>query len=55
MHINTNIAKVIEEVDTKARYDAEIKKILSDPQILSWILKYTVREFNAYAIPDIMI
>jgi len=54
MKLKTNIAKTVEEVDIMARYDAEVKKILSDPQILSWILKYTVKEFKEYAIPDIM-
>ena len=54
MQIKSNIAKVVEEVDTKARYDAAVKKVLSDPQILAWILKYTVREFEDYTIPDIM-
>lgn len=54
MQLETNIAKVVEEVDTKARYDTEVKKILSDPQILAWILKYTVEEFAEYNIPDIM-
>ncbi len=54
MQIKTNIAKIVEEVDTKARYDAAVKKVLSDPQILAWILKYTVREFEKYTIPDII-
>lgn len=54
MLIKTNIAKVVEEVDTKARYDAAVKKVLSDPQILAWILKYTVKEFSEYNISDIM-
>ena len=27
MQIKTNIAKVVEEVDTKARYDAAVKKV----------------------------
>jgi len=54
MQIKTNIAKVVEEVDKKARYDAAVKKVLSDPQILAWILKYTVKEFNEYTIPEIM-
>ena len=54
MQIPTNIAKTLEEVDYKARYDTEVKKVLSDPQILAWILKYTVREFKEYDIPNIM-
>ncbi len=54
MQINTNIANVVEEVSYKARYDNEVKKVLSDPQILAWILKYTVREFKEFEIPEIM-
>ena len=46
--IKTNIAKITEEVDAKARYDAAVKKVLSDPQILAWILQYTVKEFKEY-------
>ena len=48
MQIKTNIAKTVEEAGTKARYDAAVKKVLSDPQILAWILKYTVKEFSEY-------
>ena len=54
MRIQTNIAKTVEEIDAKARYDNEVKKVLSDHQILAWILKYTVREFKEYAIQDII-
>lgn len=42
MRLESNIAKTVEEVNGKAKYDAEVKKVLSDPQILAWILKYTV-------------
>ena len=54
MQIKTNIAKAVEEVSDKAKYDNEVKKILSDPQILAWILKYTVEEFKEFDIPAIM-
>ena len=54
MLIKSNIAKVVEEVGCKAQYDTEVKKVLSDPQILAWILKYTVDEFENYAIPEII-
>ena len=54
MLIKTNIVKITEEADAKIRYDAAVKKVLSDPQILAWILQYTVREFKDYNILDIM-
>lgn len=54
MQIKSNIVKAVEEVSHKAQYDAEVKKILSDPQILAWILKYTVKEFKGYAVSEII-
>ena len=54
MLIKTNITKITEEADAKIRYDAAVKKVLSDPQILAWILQYTVKEFKDYNILDIM-
>ena len=41
MKINTNISNVVERNADMSKYDAEVKKVLSDPQILAWILKYT--------------
>ena len=35
-------------------YDINAKALLADKQVLSWILKYTIREFHDMAIPDIM-
>lgn len=54
MKRNTHIANVLEAAGEKARYDAEVKKILSDKQILSWILKYGAKEFRKYSIETIM-
>lgn len=44
----THIAQALELGDIKAKYDAEVKNILSDKVILAWILKYTVRELQDY-------
>lgn len=49
----THVAQAIELGDTKAKYDAEVKNILSDKTILAWILKYTVRELRDYSIETI--
>lgn len=49
----THIAHAIELSDNKAKYDAEVKNILSDKIILAWILKYTVRELQDYDIETI--
>lgn len=48
MEINTNISNIVEATDVSARYDAEVKKILSNKNILAWIIKYTIREFKRY-------
>ena len=50
---NAHISNVIEANDTKDRYDAEAKKILSDKTVLSWIMQYTMEEFKGYPIPVI--
>lgn len=54
MQVGTNISNVIDGNANKSRYDAEIKKILSDKQILAWILKYTTEEFKEYTIKKII-
>ncbi len=53
MKSNTHISNVLEGNNNKDRYDAEVKKILCDKTVLSWILKYTVEEFDRYSIEDI--
>lgn len=52
MRQKTHISKVIEGNSNKDRYDAEVKKILSDKTILAWIMKYTMREFADYTIEE---
>ena len=54
MQTETNISRVIDGNADMGRYDAEVKQVLSDPQILAWILKYTVREFRESSIEQIM-
>lgn len=49
----TYISNALEVVADKARYNAQVKKILSDKNILAWILKYTVKEFKDYSIEEI--
>lgn len=53
MNEQTHIFNLIHEVGDKAKYDAEIKKILSDKTILAWIMKHTVTEFREYSIEEI--
>ncbi len=53
MKSNTHISNVLEGNNNKDRYDAEVKKILSDKTVLAWILKYTVAEFDEYPVEEI--
>ena len=54
--IATNLAQAVDATnDTGSVYDTNIKYLLSDKQILSWILKYTVDEFQKMNIEDIMV
>lgn len=44
----------IEVAGLKARYDSEVKKLLSDKKVLSWIMKHTAEEFTDCTIEEIM-
>ena len=44
--IKTDAADSIEIADTKAAYDAQVKKILGNKEFLARIMKYTVDEFK---------
>ena len=50
--MDTNISKVIDITSDSAKYDANIKGMLADKQILSRILKYTLDEFSKMDIED---
>ena len=50
---NTNLSNLLHEAGIKARYDTEVKKILSNKTILSWILKFSVAEFKNDSIEKI--
>lgn len=54
MKINTNISNVVEKNADMSKYDAEVKQVLSDPQILAWILKYTTEELKDCSIAHII-
>ena len=51
--IPTNLLNLLHESGLKTRYDTEVKKILSNKTILSWILKFTLKEFQNYTIEEI--
>ena len=49
----TPLANDIDATDGKTKYDAQVKKVLANKVILSWILKYTMKEFEKMDISDI--
>ena len=48
------IFQLLQETDIKAKYDTEAKKLLSNKEILSRILKYSVKEFENYSVQEII-
>ena len=50
----THISRAVEIADVNARYDAEVKLLLSDRRLLAWIMKYTVSELMPYDIETVM-
>ncbi len=53
--IETNLAQTVDATnDSGSAYDTNVKYLLSDKQILSRILKYTIEEFREMDIEDIM-
>lgn len=51
--LETPLAGDIDAAEEKSKYDAQVKKVLSNKVILAWILKYTVKEFFEYSITEI--
>ena len=50
----TNIAHVVDIANDKAQYDAEVKNVLSDKNILAWIMSRVTDEFHGMPIEDIV-
>ena len=42
---NSYLKTALDSADDKAKYDENVKNILSDKYILSWILKHSTQEF----------
>lgn len=47
------ISNALDVAGNKAKYDAEVKRILSDKNILAWILKFATSEFKDATIDEI--
>ena len=50
----THLGISVEKTNYEAEYDANAKELLSDKQVLAWIMKYCVSEFQDYNIDDII-
>ncbi len=48
----TFIASTIDAAGAKAQYDEHVRQILKDKNILAYILKYSVREFEDYSLSE---
>ncbi len=53
METESFISQTIDATQKRNAYDAEIKLLLSDKMILSWIIKYCVSEFSGYSPEEI--
>lgn len=51
---DTYLSQAVEAVQDTAAYDANVKYLLADKQILARILKYTIGEFQDMEIPQII-
>lgn len=54
MEEKTSLSNSLEMADNKAKYDENVKNILSNKIILAWILKYAVKEFKNDDIDNIV-
>ena len=49
----TQLARIIDIADVRARYDTQVKKLLSNKAILSWILKCCTKEYAEFSPEEI--
>ena len=52
--MTTHLSQTIDITTHMAKYDASVKEVLADKQILARILKYTLEEFADYEIEAII-
>ncbi len=49
-----HLGRAITSAGDKAEYDAAVKEVLADKQVLSWILKWVTKEFSDMEIEEII-
>mgnify|MGYP002797924802 FL=1 len=54
MEVETQLAKLIEITNERAKYDSQVKKLLANEAILAWILKTCTEEFAPYSPNEII-
>lgn len=54
MEVETQLAKLIQVTNEKAKYDTQVKKLLANEAILAWILKTCTEEFASYSPNEII-
>lgn len=54
MEQRTTLSQSIDIVQQKAQYDAACKKVLAEKIILAWIMKHTMKEYEAYDVREIV-
>lgn len=54
MEVETQLAKLIQVTNEKAKYDTQVKKLLANEAILAWILKTCTEEFASYSPSEII-
>ena len=51
---NSHIGNIVSEQNLNIRYDAAVKRVLGDKQVLAMILQYTAKEFAHYSKNEII-
>ena len=54
MEVETQLAKLIQVTNEKAKYDTQVNKLLANEAILAWILKTCTEEFASYSPNEII-
>lgn len=54
MEQKTTLSQSISIVEQKAQYDEACKKVLAEKIILAWIMKHTMKEYEAYDVWEIV-
>ncbi len=52
--MNNELSKELSYAKEKVQYDTQCKRVLSQRQVLAWILKRTVKEFTDLSIGQII-